>query len=362
MIAQQQAGVALITALIFTALVTTFAVAIASQQQIDIRRTGNILSSDRGYLLALGIEGWARDVLQKDFEDVEGDPIDHLGEDWNVALPAIQVEDATVTGKITDLQGLINVNNLVDSSGVPAPVEVDRFRRLLQLFEFEPDLVDALIDWIDPDTETLPFGAEDGHYLGKEPPYRTANAAMVSISELRLVEGFDRDVYNTLRPFLAALPIANSGLSLPPAGDGDADDGEEENQEENEETIGSVGAGGGADSPLNGGGTSINVNTAPPEVLRVLVEQILSESEAESLIEDRDSDEGFVTIEGFLGHSIVAAYEATPANTNIDIKSEYFLIEGVAILPDARIHLFSVVHRNNVDGTLTLLMRGQGSY
>ena len=179
---RRQTGVALITALIFTALVTTFAVSIASQQQIDIRRTGNILSSDRGYLLALGVEDWARDVLQKDIAEAAGDQIDHLGEDWNVVLPPMQVEGATVTGKITDLQGLINVNALVNSSGDRVTVEAERFKRLLELFEFDPDIVDALVDWIDPNSDTTGFaGAEDSHYLSKQPAYRAANAPMVSI-------------------------------------------------------------------------------------------------------------------------------------------------------------------------------------
>ena len=46
---RQQRGVALITALLITAIATIAAVAMASRQQIDIRRTGNIIDIDRAW-------------------------------------------------------------------------------------------------------------------------------------------------------------------------------------------------------------------------------------------------------------------------------------------------------------------------
>ena len=362
-------GVALITALIFTALVTTFAVAIASRQQLDIRRTGNIFSHDASYLFALGIEDWARDVLKKDLEDLTGPPIDHLGEDWNVALPPIAVESATLSGKITDLQGLININGLVNSIGQPDELEIKRFQRLLELFDFNPDLVDAVVDWIDPDTETkLPAGAEDSQYLSKEPAYRAANAPMVSISELRLVEGFEQEVYDTLKPFLTALPATTNAFAGPGNAPGTEDEqdnsGEAEAAEDN--NVEEV-----ADTNNNNnqaatsGGTPINVNTAPLEVLRVLTDPPLSASDAESLIESREEEGGFEDIQaGFLAHPVMAGVnfnESQAGNNGLALVSEYFLIEGRAVLPDAQMQLFSVVQRD-IDGNLTVLMRGQGSY
>ncbi len=50
-----------------------------------------------------------------------------------------------------------------------------------------------LSDWIDDDATTTkpPAGAEDGHYLNLDQPYSTANQALSSISELRLIKGAD---------------------------------------------------------------------------------------------------------------------------------------------------------------------------
>jgi len=341
----KQKGVALITALIFTALVTTFAVSIAAQQQIDIRRTGNIFSNDRSYLLALSIEDWARDVLKKDIVDAAGTPIDYLGEDWNVSLPPIQLEGATVTGKVTDLQGLINVNALVEAGGAPVPTQVRRFKRLLDLFDFNEDLSDALIDWIDPDTATtIPFGAEDSYYLSLEPSYRAANASMVSISELRLVQGFDQEIYETLQPFLTALPLPTTPAPTPsPA----------------PSTPPPTPTPTPTPSPTTGGG--LNVNTAPLEVLQVLVAPSLDISEAESVRNNGDSTDGFQTVAEFLADPNIASRTIDP-DFNGAVTSEHFLIEGTAVLADARMRLFSIVRRDNGSGNLTVLMRGQGSY
>ncbi len=343
MLAQTQKGVALITALIFTVLVTSFAVAIASQQQIDIRRTGNILAVERAYLLSQGIEDWAGNILEQDINGPSGNTHDHPLEDWNTELPPIEIEGAVISGKITDLQGLININGLVDSSGAQNPVEVDRFRRLLDLLGHNTDLVDAVIDWIDPDTATTnPAGAEDSTYLSKEPAYRTANAPMTSISELRLVEGFTNEVYTELRPFLTALPPSTIATPLSPP----------------------PGPGGPTATPLS---TPINMNTAPVEVIQAALGDgitPLDENLADEFQTNVETEEGYETEAEILDDNVVMGAGKTSPDFGpfgAAFSSEYFLIEARAVLPDAQIQLFSVVQRDT-SGNLTVLMRGQGSY
>jgi general secretion pathway protein K len=98
------------------------------------------------------------------------------------------------------------------------------FRNLLQSQSYDPELINAVLDWMDSDSEARPGGAEDIDYLQLPTPYRAANQKMTSVDELRLVRGFTPEMVEKLRPFLAALPTA----------------------------------------------TDINVNTAPPEVLSAL--------------------------------------------------------------------------------------------
>ncbi len=166
MAVQRQQGVALITALLITALVTVIAVAMASAQQLDIRRTANIMDTDRAYVFALGVESWAKQILKRDLQNSQ---MDDLTENWAVVLPPLSVEGATVSGHIVDMTGRFNLNNLVQG-GKANPLAVQRFQRLLTAVGLNPDLALAVVDWIDPDSQaSFPMGAEDSEYMNLTP-------------------------------------------------------------------------------------------------------------------------------------------------------------------------------------------------
>jgi general secretion pathway protein K len=248
----RQGGVALITALLVVALATVAAVAMATRQQLDIHRTGNLLHGEQAYAYALGAESWARVVLARDLKDTQ---IDTLQEDWAIRPPVSLVEGGSVVGRILDMQGRFNVNNLVDSAGEADEGAVESYKRLLNTLDLEEALADPLVDWIDKDiSERFPDGAEDQHYLLLKVPYRVANRRLADISELRLVKGYEPDIVAKLRPHVVALPEA----------------------------------------------TAINVNTATAEVLTSLAEG-LALSDAESLVEARD-DAVFEGTKDFLDH------------------------------------------------------------
>jgi len=206
-----QRGVALITALLVIALVTAAAVAMASRQQLDIRRTANTLQRDQAYVYAEGAEIMARAVLAKD------DPSkDHKEEDWGKSGVTIPLQGGLLTGTLEDVQGRFNLNNVMKGTAVSLP-DVERLKRLLQILKAkstgedvwksaEPgDLANAVRDWIDPDSN-VDGGAEDSDYLQKERPYRAANAPMASTSELLLVRGFTPAIYREVAPYVTALP------------------------------------------------------------------------------------------------------------------------------------------------------------
>jgi general secretion pathway protein K len=106
---------------------------------------------------------------------------------------------------------------------------VKAFRLLLASQGLAPELADAVVDWIDGDSDLSgPGGAEDAYYLSLPKPYRAANAPMMQVEELYQVRGFDAAAVRKLRPFVTALPV-KAGL------------------------------------------TTVNVNTAPAEVLLALM-------------------------------------------------------------------------------------------
>ncbi len=60
---------------------------------------------------------------------------------------------------------------------------------LLYLEQIDPDVADAIFDWLDPDDEPRPDGAEADYYEGLNPPYSPRNGPVASIGELLLVRG-----------------------------------------------------------------------------------------------------------------------------------------------------------------------------
>src|SRR5215217_4270408 len=133
-------GVALITALLIVALATVAATSFATQQQLDIRRTGNLIDGDQAWAYAEGGEAWAKLILQRDTKDDQqansnpddqqaNSATDDLTEPWAQPLPPIKLIGGYMIGRITDAQARLNLNNLVipdlnagdDAQGEPNP-------------------------------------------------------------------------------------------------------------------------------------------------------------------------------------------------------------------------------------------------
>ena len=66
---QKQKGVALITAMLIASLASIAAVAMVSRQNLDIRRTENMLEADKAYMYALAAESWVTQILVEDLRD-----------------------------------------------------------------------------------------------------------------------------------------------------------------------------------------------------------------------------------------------------------------------------------------------------
>lgn len=202
---RRERGVAVITAMLVVAIGTILAVNLMWDATLDQRRTLSALAADQGLILLTSAEAWAGDILREDL--VASPDEDHLGEIWAMELPPLPVEGGVISGRIEDLQGRFNINNLVDASGREDPVAVAQFERLLALLEIDPTLAGAVVDWIDADGELrFPDGGEDAAYADTDPQYRTANSTLTSPSELMAVNGFDRAAYLRLAPYVTALP------------------------------------------------------------------------------------------------------------------------------------------------------------
>ena len=303
-------GVALITALLITALAASVASNLAWDNALDVRRTMVMLYRDQAIQVAVGSEGWVRSILTDDLAQTQND---HLGEVWATEIPALPIDSEAVQGeifgKIEDLQGRFNVNNLIDGSGQLDQAAFDQFERLLAVLDLDPRLAGVIVDWLDPDQdETIPDGAEDPLYSGFTPAYRTADTSISNITELAAVDGMDRVSFEILLPHVIALP----------------------------------------------GRTQINVNTATVAVLQSLGPNI-DLGTAEGLLEMRENG-------GFADYSGVFAPLLSPELVPwITENSSFFQLKAVVQIDTVRVSLFTVLHRNETTGAVSPILRSLGT-
>jgi general secretion pathway protein K len=296
-IRNRQRGVAVLMAVLVVAVGTVIAVNIMWEATLNIRRTESALAADQGLLYLQGAEAWAADILAQDLADSQ--EYDHLGEDWATALEPLPIEGGAIVGRLEDLQGRFNLNNLLNPAGEEDELARAQFERLLSMLDLDPQLASIVIDWIDPDTSMhFPTGAEDGTYTGITPPYFAANTSITTPSELMALQGFDRQTYAALAPYVAALPR----------------------------------------------GTDVNVNTASNLVLASLSDDI-SLSLADSLIEERGGREFAdidTTFEGLVEADMLR---------RIDGVTQYFLLTVTVTLGTNQLTMRSVLRRDESGST-----------
>jgi general secretion pathway protein K len=233
-----QTGVAIITAMLLISLGTITMVAVVSRQQLDMQRERNEGVIQQARAFGISGERFAAVLLFRDTQAALRENSDSLDDDWAQTIPPVPIDNASIQGCIVDMQGRFNLNNLVNAEGVAVEQFTTQLKRLLAELNIDELKAEAILDWVDKDLNaTIPDGAEDDYYTGLEVGYRAANAPFVSVSELHLVKGFssaieeEREDYELMLPHISALPTAN-------------------------------------------GPTAVNVNTATPEVLASLSDEI----------------------------------------------------------------------------------------
>lgn len=245
-------------------------------------------------LIQVGVD-WTRAVLSYDHRS---NNVDHLGEPWALKLPSIPVENGSLAGQIEDQQGRFNLNNLVKNGKVNLAQHA-HFQRLLSILGLPPTLADTLADWIDADSEPQPQGgAEDGFYLALQPPYLAANRPLVDVAELVLVSGFDDGVRARLHPFVSALPVF----------------------------------------------TAVNVNTAPPEVIAAVVEDLGLDG-ARTLVEKRKR--AYFRDRTDLLNQLPR--DARAATEDISFSSNYFLVQMRVTIDSAQARSAALLARTDAN-------------
>ena len=228
----RQAGMAVVSAMLLSALVVFVAISLIHEQQRFINRLENHFSATQARWMGEASIHWSRAILA---EDAKAGEVDHLRENWAMSLPLTSFEGGTIRGFISDQQQYCNLNNLMQAENV------DFFKRLFSSISINAMAVDTLKDWIDADNAiTYPYGAESDYYLTQAIPFRAGNQALTEVGNLSRVLGFSDESISKLRHYCTVLPEP----------------------------------------------TTVNLNTASPELLRLMAPE-LSQFDLETIVAAR---------------------------------------------------------------------------
>lgn len=210
---KQQRGIALITILVMVALATILAATIVKRQANTAENTAYLMRQNQSLMYAKSAEAFFSELLVDDAENAAD--IDHLQENWAKPMPAFPVEDGFVSGTIQDESGKFNLNSLVNADGTPNLPAKIWFEKLLLRVGLQEKLSEAVIDWQDPDDQTIGgMGAEANYYQGLSPSYLPSNTQFHHVEELKLVRGFEGEKYLQIADYVTTAPNTDSKLNI----------------------------------------------------------------------------------------------------------------------------------------------------
>ena len=292
---RRQRGVALLIALLVVALATIILAGLLDRGELVAARTRNLLRDEQVEEFRLGLEAYASQVLIRDLDEGQNDA---NGDLWSMPLPPTPVPGGTLNATMRDLDGCFNLNNLLPTATPDnSPLWKARFRNLLTSLELDPLIADAVTDWIDANRDPVENGAEDNVYLSNMPSYRAANRPFVHASELRLVRGVGAVAYAKLAPNVCVLPA----------------------------------------------GSALNLNTAPPAVLRSLSTSI-TEAMAQRLWHGGQAR--WMAKSSFL-EELKTLGVVLPDEPTLGVQSHYFLLSGFVELDDISYATTTVLKRDH---------------
>jgi len=298
-----QRGVAVVTALLLTTLAISIVASLFWQQQVQVRSMENQRLHLQTKWIQRGALDWASVILRQSYgnyislDQIWATPLEETRLDQYIERERVQGEnyDATLSGQVLDATARYNLNNLA-RSGIPDPVEVKVLERLLSNARLESRLAKVIANFVAAGQPLAPPDPE------KPPPSTTAPRIgtpmhLLRVDDLLAVPGMTPESVERLRPFVIVLP---------------------------------------------GDEMTVNVNTAPAEVLAAVVPDV-SLSKATAMVDQRKripwADLAKFKVEMNGGPELDEA--------RIDVKSQFFLVRSRIRLDRAALDTESLVQKTS---------------
>jgi general secretion pathway protein K len=308
-------GMALLLTVMIISIIVVVTLQFNTAMRSDLQAAANLRDGVKlGYIARSGFN-LARSILLVDAQESN---YDSLNETWAKTsmlsgYSSVILQQGGFELSIVDHSGRIQINGLVYAEDDAIKQQQrELWRRFLLSEEFGLDeeevdaIISALIDWLDEDNEETGFGgAESFYYQTLDVPYVSRNGPMEFVEDLLNVKGITRELYygDSEHPGIRQF--------VTPFGD----DGK------------------------------ININTAPPLVLRALADPIDAVL-AEEMVAYRDSGDGdlssvvwYQDVPGFPGDVDIPA-------SSISVASSYFEVRASAFLGTMNRTVTGVIRKN----------------
>lgn len=202
-IKKKQKGSALLMSLIAISVVTT----LAAKSFLFIDHSQKVVSSqltaNENIELLLAGEAWIeQQLIVNTWPDKKGQILGKVN---------FELEDGRLDIVATDFDSCINLNKLAVTD-TQAETQ-NALINLSSIIGISSDWVGVIKDWVDEDTQISLTGAEDGFYMAKAKPYRTANSKVIGDYEWSLLNLNDVAFAKAL-PFVCAINDTNSTVNL----------------------------------------------------------------------------------------------------------------------------------------------------
>ena len=203
---RDERGVALLLAILVLALLVALILEFDSEARREYREAAAFRDSFKATVLTRAAVQAARAVLQQDHMR-DKQTYDATTDLWAFPINKYAIGDGFMTAQIEDERSKLNLNDLATIADPNAKkTKVGRVKRLFSLLAINPDLVDAIVDWVDADDIPEAAGAESVYYQSLRPSYRAANAPFQTPRELRLVKGMTPEIVDKLLEYVTVFP------------------------------------------------------------------------------------------------------------------------------------------------------------
>ncbi len=295
-------GIALLAAMMGIALMTIIVMDFATSAAMGHLTAANVANDLRAHYLARsGVNVGVAILAQDGRNDSDTDePIDSLGDQWAMPFPPIPVDGGSIAMSIVDDARKLCINRVINPSDGSIDLSfVATLERLFAILDVPPEVLPSIIDWIDPNGDESPGGAEMVYYLALQPPYAPRNGPMPTIGDLRMVRGVNEATFFKLRQFLTAAPELR-----------------------------------------------VNANTAPPEVLASLLPELTSnQAMVKDIIAARQL-RPFAKVTDVANLPGLAGV-GTKLTSLLTTRSDYFTIAAMGNFAGARKMVYATFHRQD---------------